>query len=122
MTNHKLNSISNAHRPVTPVVIAASIVVGISGACLVPFNPALARMPDSMTLVAGVAPGLVTSGASLRSPDSLRLASSLATSDMQVQRNIPTEPFRGFFGRIFRFFFSFIPQEPCRFSCNVEVK
>jgi hypothetical protein len=28
--------------------MAASIVVGISGGCLVPFNPALARMPDSM--------------------------------------------------------------------------
>jgi hypothetical protein len=37
MMNHKPNSAVNAHRPVTP----ASIVVDISGACRVPFNPAL---------------------------------------------------------------------------------
>jgi hypothetical protein len=100
MTNHKLNSVANAHRPATPmtfgrsetIVMVASIVVGISGACLVPFNPALARIPESMPLMTGVTPGLVMYGASLRSPDSLLLVSSLATSDMQVQRYIPNEP------------------------------
>jgi hypothetical protein len=99
--------------------MAASIVVGISGGCLVPFNPALARMPDSM---ASVTPGLVTAGGGLRSSDSLPLVSSLATSDMQVQRNIPGDPIRAFFRQILRFFFGFIPQEPCRFSCNTGVK
>jgi hypothetical protein len=113
MTNHKLHFAANAHRPssrsATPIVMAASIVVGISGACLVPFNPALARMPDSM---ASVTPGLVTDGGGLRSSASLPLVSSLATSDMQVQRNIPNEPFRAFFRRILRFFFGFIPGDP----------
>jgi hypothetical protein len=98
--------------------MAASIVVGISGGCLVPFNPALARMPDSM---ASVTPGLVTDGISLRSTDSLQLVSSLATSDMPVQQNIANQSFRAFLRQIFRFFF-FIPTDPCRFSCNVGVK
>jgi hypothetical protein len=97
--------------------MAASIVVGISGGCLVPFNPSLARMPDAM---ASLTPGLVTDGISLSAPASLRLVSSLATSDMPVQ-SIPNQSFRAFLRQIFRFFF-FIPGEPCRFSCNVGVK
>jgi hypothetical protein len=32
MTNPKPNSAANSHRPVTPVVMAASIIVGLSGA------------------------------------------------------------------------------------------
>jgi hypothetical protein len=112
MTNHKLNSATTAHRPATPVVMAASLVVGLSGAGLVPFNPALARMPDSMPLAAGLTPGLVTPGASLGSPAALRLVQSLATADMQVQRKNPNEAFLSFFRRIFRFVFRFIPNEP----------
>jgi hypothetical protein len=111
MTNHKLNSATTAHRPATPVVMAASLVVGLSGAGLVPFNPALARMPDSMPLAAGLTPGLVTPGASLGSPAALRLVQSLATTDMQVAKN-PNEAFLSFFRRIFRFVFRFIPTDP----------
>jgi hypothetical protein len=71
MTNHKPNVATNAHRPVTPVVVAASIVMGLAGGGLVLVNPALARLPDSRPL-----------------------ASSLVTSDRQVQRTVSTVPSR----------------------------
>ncbi len=112
MTNHLTNSASNAHSPVIPVVMAASIVVGISGVCLMPFSPAQAAMPNStpLALAAGVAPGLVTDGASLGNPTSLLLASTLATTPVQAQQYfIPTDPIRLFFRYIFRFF---IPTDP----------
>jgi hypothetical protein len=117
MTNPKPNSAFNAHRPaVTPpfgrsktIVMAASIVVSISGGCLVPFNPVLARMPDSMPLASGVAPSLVTNGANL--PTSLVLARSLVTSDRLVPQASPADPIRDFWRRVFRFFF-FQPADP----------
>jgi len=112
MTNHLTNSASNAHRPVTSVLVAASMVVGISGACLIPFNPALAAMPDSMplALAAGVTSGPVIDGAILRNSTSLLFASTLTTTSVQAQQSsTPTDTIQSFFTYIFRFF---IPGNP----------
>jgi hypothetical protein len=109
MTNPKSNSASHSHRPITPVAMAASIAIGIAGGGLVPVNPALARMPDSMPLATGVAPGLVADGVNL--PDSLQFVGSLATSDMLVPQAGPQDPIRGFWRWLSRFFF-FNPNDP----------
>jgi hypothetical protein len=107
MTNPKSNSASHSHRPITPVAMAASIVVGIAGGGLVSINPVLAR-PNSIPLTA-VAPSQGTDSANLRSPAALLLVSSLVTSDLQMPQTNPADPIRGFWRWFFRFFF---PTDP----------
>jgi hypothetical protein len=109
MMNTKSNSASNARHPATPIAMAASLVVGISGGCLVSVNPVLAR-PNSIPLTA-VAPSLDTDSANLRSPAALLLASALMTSDLQVPQANPQDPIRGFWRWLYRFFF-FNPNDP----------
>jgi hypothetical protein len=115
MTTPKSNSASNAHRPATPIGIAASIVVGIAGGGWVAVNPVLAQQPHSTPLTTGVAPSLGTDSANLRSPAALRLASSLVTSDLLVPQASPTDPIQPVDPiRILRrwFFRFFFPADP----------